>query len=980
MVCGFAIRSPALTISAIACITLFFAWHIKDLSFRTSIYDLVIEGHPASLRYQEFKELFGSDEIIRIVIRSGNVFDPSVFDRIKTLSQACSQFEGVKRVISLPAIKEAIDLTGNLPLSSFAKLISSVELFQRNLISEDRKTTAITLVIDSETDKDRLIEKLEGLIRSVPKGISVYQIGIPIISKALAEYTRQDFLNLPPITLIVIAIILWLLYRSITSLLLPLSCVVMAVIWTFGFMALVKIPLSMLTMIVPIFLIAVGTAYCLHLQTEYRSRLSSADGPKDRATWAMEKQAFPIFLAVITTVVGIGSLVINRINGIREFSLFSCFGMGALLIILLTYFPAMLSILPLSKAKGFRKTELDRLIERLLRKVVTVNLVHQKPAILIIATMAAISAGGIFFISVETNPLEFFKQDTPENRHFHDIYKDLSGSFPVNSTVTANTDDFFEQLANVEKLARIQEFMDAIPGVDKTISFADYLKLVNYVKNGYDPKYYALPEEQWELRMLINNFKIILGADFLKNFMNSSFSIANILLLTHLSSSVDFLDLKKKIEDYFKTPELKELSVEVTGIGMVISASSRQLTLGQVKSLSIALVLIFFIMVGLFLSGKVGMIALIPNIFPIIVNFGIMGLIGIDLSVATSLIASIAIGLAVDNTIHYLVCYNNEFKKDLDKDRALTDTIMRVGKPVIFTAITIGLGFSILMFSHFEPTAIFGLMMVITMCSALVGDLILLPSLMLHVELVTAWDLLKLMPSSSGVTPGIAHELNQPLNAIKVGSEFLNILVKKGGEIKPENLGRVAEEISRQVDRASGIIQRLSAVNRKPDLIKEIIDLNDPIRDALAIMENQLKLDNIEVELNLSKNNLQVEANRNKLVQVTLNLLNNAWEAIALREDNESALRVVTIATVKKNNTVFFTISDSGIGMPAHLKDRVFEPFFTTKGPGKGMGLGLTISRQIIRDFGGRLEISSTYGSGTTIRIKLPAVTKELTA
>ena len=520
--------------------------------------------------------------------------------------------------------------------------------------------------------------------------------------------------------------------------------------------------------------------------------------------------------------------------------------------------------------------------------------------------------------------------------------------------------------------------MATIPGVDKTISFADYLKLVNYIKNGYDPKYYALPEKSWELRMLINNFKIILGTEFLKNFMNTDFSIANVLMLTHLSSSRDFLDLKKKIEEHFEAAELKELSVEVTGIGMVISASSRQLTLGQVKSLSIALVLIFFVMAGLFLSGKVGMIALIPNIFPIIINFGIMGLLGIDLSVATSLIASIAIGLAVDNTIHYLVRYNNEFKKDLDKDRALTDTIMRVGRPVIFTAITIGFGFSILMFSHFEPTAIFGLMMVITMCSALVGDLILLPSLMMRVELVTACDLLKLMPSSSGVTPGIAHELNQPLNAIKVGSEFLNILVKQGGEIKPENLNRVTKEISNQVDRASEIVRHLSAVGRKPDLIKEIIDLNDPIRDSLAIMKNQLKLDNIELELNLSETDLRVQANHNKLVQVTLNLLNNAWEAIILRKDNQYTQKVVKVHTFKKNNTVYFTIADSGIGIAPHLKERVFEPFFTTKEAGKGMGLGLTISRQIVRDFGGKIEISTIYGSGTTIIISFPAARHEL--
>ncbi len=176
----------------------------------------------------------------------------------------------------------------------------------------------------------------------------------------------------------------------------------------------------------------------------------------------------------------------------------------------------------------------------------------------------------------------------------------------------------------------------------------------------------------------------------------------------------------------------------------MISQSSELITRGQVKSLFITLILVFAIMFLLFMSYKVGVIGILPNCFPIIVSFGLMGWVGIPLSLATSLVASIAIGLAVDDTIHYLVCYNREFKNDLDKGRSLRETLQHIGRPIIFTTFTIGGGFSILMLSSFKPTAIFGLLMVITMFSALVGDLILLPSLMLHVELVTIWDLLKL--------------------------------------------------------------------------------------------------------------------------------------------------------------------------------------------------------------------------------------------
>ncbi|MDZ7697668.1 MAG: efflux RND transporter permease subunit [Deltaproteobacteria bacterium] len=280
--------------------------------------------------------------------------------------------------------------------------------------------------------------------------------------------------------------------------------------------------------------------------------------------------------------------------------------------------------------------------------------------------------------------------------------------------------------------------------MDKAISFNDYLKLVNYATNQYQADLYTLPEAGFELRMLANSFKTMLGQDMLDRFMSPDFSRTNILLRTHLASSKAFLTTQKTIEEYLRKAFPGNFTFQVTGLGIVISHSSQLITEGQVRSLGLTLILVFAIMFLLFMSYKVGIIGILPNCFPIVVSFGVMGWTGIPLSMATSLIATIAIGLAVDDTIHYLVGYNHEFKRDLDKKEALRKTVQHIGRPIIFTTLTISLGFSVLMGSSFKPTAVFGLMMVITMFSALVADLILLPSLMLHVELVTIWDLLKL--------------------------------------------------------------------------------------------------------------------------------------------------------------------------------------------------------------------------------------------
>jgi diguanylate cyclase (GGDEF)-like protein len=415
-----------------------------------------------------------------------------------------------------------------------------------------------------------------------------------------------------------------------------------------------------------------------------------------------------------------------------------------MLLIILTFLPSVMSLLPLPKKKTKHKELEEAFFDRILSWIVKLNLHHQKAALTFIAIAALAGIIGISRVRVETNPVGFFKKDTNISRHFHDIYRDMAGSFPINVVVDSKEDDYFEKPGHLKKIAELQKFLDSLGGVDKTVSFVDYLKLVNYATNQHKEEFYALPEEPFEIRMLVNNYKTMLGNDMLERFVNQDFNKLNILLRTHISSSVDFLATQKKIEKHLRENFPETFSFQVTGFGVVISQSSKLLTEGQVKSLSLTLILVFGIMFLLFMSYKVGIIGILPNCFPIVVNFGLMGWLGIPLSVATSLIASVAIGLAVDDTIHYLVRYNREFKKDLDKNRALKETINRIGKPILFTTLTISIGFSVLMFSNFKPTAVFGLMMVVTMFSALVADLILLPSLMLHVELVTVWDLLRL--------------------------------------------------------------------------------------------------------------------------------------------------------------------------------------------------------------------------------------------
>ncbi len=970
----FVIGHPYLVLSLIILITLLFATKLPQLRFETSIYDLAIENLPESVYYQRFKKLFGSEEMILVVAKGDDFFAPKTFERLGKISEALSNIKGVRRVLSLPGIKRDMDLTDRWTSSDFKEIIAPILLFKRNFLSEDRKTTVMSVLLDDVTDKAPVIQAVEKIILKENKTLSFYQIGMPLVSKALADYTESDFLKLPPVALFIMALVLLFLFRDVRSVLIPVGSVLFALIWTFGMMAWTGAPLSLLTMIVPVFLIAVGTAYCMYILSAYRSAAEKAESSKEAVFDCFIHVRFPTVLAVVTTIMGLASLMLNQIHSIRAFSAFSCLGLASLLGMLLFGVPAVLSVLPLPRKVRRKPLEAGGPIRLFLKKIVHLNIKQRKWVLLSVLLVSIIAILGIIQLDVETNPVGFFKESTPISRNFEDIAQETSGSFPVNVVLGARTEGYFEDPARLARIAEIQGFLDGLDGVDKTVSLADFLKLVNYATNEYKEEAYALPEEPFEVRMLINSYKSLLGLEMFERFMDVDMKQANILLRTHISGSRDFLALKKEITDYLTANFGNALDVNVTGFGIVISQSSVLLTQGLVKSLSLTLVLIIAAMSLLFLSAKVGFMAIIPNVFPILVSFGFMGWFGIELSVATSLIASIAIGLAVDDTIHYLVRYNEEFKKDLDKDRALRDTIYEVGRPIIFTTLAISLGFSILIFSHFKPTAVFGLLMVVTMLAALWGALLILPSVMLHVELVTAWDLLRLMPTLGGISPGVAHELNQPLNAIKVGSEFLKMMAQKRQKIPDDRILQVATEISGQVDRASVIISRLTELEDKKGFKKEKVDLNDVIKKTYAIVEQQLLLDNIKVTLDLDPDLPPIFGQANRLEQVMYNLISNAADAIHAAQSDEEVIqgRLIAIRSFMETSRVKVSVSDTGIGISLDVRDRIFEPFFTGKAEGKGAGLGLCISREIVKNHGGRIRLDSWEKRGSTFVLSFP--------
>jgi PAS domain S-box-containing protein len=232
------------------------------------------------------------------------------------------------------------------------------------------------------------------------------------------------------------------------------------------------------------------------------------------------------------------------------------------------------------------------------------------------------------------------------------------------------------------------------------------------------------------------------------------------------------------------------------------------------------------------------------------------------------------------------------------------------------------------------------------------------------------------MKTLGEMSAGMAHELTQPLNAIKIGNDFLRRMIHSGRTIRTEDLSRVTLSVTDQVTRASGIINRLREFGRKPDFTKSPVDLNIVVQDVVAIVGQQLSLNNIRVVFNLQRGLPRILANANRLEQVVFNLVSNARDAIeqATEAVRPAGEQTITLSTFVEAGDVVCAVEDTGGGIPGYARDKIFEPFFTTKEVGKGMGLGLAISYGIVRDYGGKIEVRNTPSGGTcfALRFALP--------
>ncbi|MGE0821388.1 MAG: MMPL family transporter [Candidatus Binatia bacterium] len=763
------VNRPKSILFVIVLLTGFFASHAQHLRVDSSVDSLLPKGDPEKAYYDEVRQQFGSDEIGVIGVIADNVYTPAVLQKIQRLTETIRQIPEVKNVISLTnapdvitsVARESAVLVPDVNASHAvlqelkAKLLEQ-PIYLKNLVSADGRAAAINIFFenigDDEFFRRGVDDRIQALVDEENGPEQLYYTGLPHFKVYSTRAMWSDLTLFVPLTLVLIVIILFLSFRSLRGVLLPTLTVIISMIWTVGIMVLAGSSLSLGNMALPPLVLVLGTAYSLHVVAEYYELACPGHAVRDIVLETLRSTTAPLLIAASTTVLGFLSLIVNRIVSIRELGLYGSAGISIAFVLSIIFVPAVLALLPLPT----RRTEtFSPKVTSLLQAVARLASRHRRTVIMTGLVIALISSWYGSTIQVGSDFQSFFRETDPIRQATDAINRSLVGSMTFYVIIEGDEQDIVKKLDTLWRIKNLQLYIDSLPGVEKTVSFVDYCELLDRgiqeipLEPPEGELIEALPPEEkttfWSnpaqltgvMRLVFLNAESVAGV-----VDHPKYTRTSILVRTSLSRSGDIAALVERIETFAREHFPPELRVHPTGNLILLTRTAGDIVSGQIQSLAITAGVIFVLMAAMFLSSRVGLIAMVPNIFPLFVFFGLMGITGAELNFGTNIIASIALGVAVDDTIHIMTRLSSTIRATSDQQHALLETLSTVGKPTLYASAVLFLGFITLCFSTFVPIREFGFLSATTIIVALIGELFLLPALVATTPIITLWDLL----------------------------------------------------------------------------------------------------------------------------------------------------------------------------------------------------------------------------------------------
>lgn len=739
-------RRPRLTLAVTLLVGLGFGAFAPFVRTVNNVDYFTLEDHPDTRFYEQFKKIFGNDEFFVIAFQKPDLFSMESLLLIKDLTQKLAGLEGVRDVLSLAnvndtrggdAVFEVRPFLQDIPetpeaLQELRSRALSTPLYVGQILSRDGTTTAIVVFVsDRPEDPDlrrRVLAETEKILAPYRRdGTTFHLAGWTVINVALSRYMKDDVFRFIPITYLLIGVTVQWIFRRFRLTLLALVNISVCLAASMGFFRIAGITLNNVTVIVPPLVMALSLSDTVHIFAHmHASVLHSVGNDGRRALTAVLSRVIrPSFLTTLTTFVGFLSLAVSPIPPIRDFAWTGSMGMVFEFFFAFGLLPPLILLWPPEELYG--RPEEQRALTTVLEG--TRRLVVNHPQAVTACCVVLILGSGLLAqrIRVETSLIDYFKPSDPLRRSLDFVERNLAGVSAFDVAVSAEKADAFVEPDMLRYLEALQEHGKALEGVDTSVSLVDFLKDMNRAFHGEDPAEYRLPES----RSLVAQYLLLYDADDLKDFVTDSYKDARVAFRLSEHRSRLQAQILDRVKDFAKSSAPEGITVRVTGRAVQDVNTIDALVTGQVHSLALAVLVIWAVMITALRSWKLGLLSLVPNVFPMALNFGIMGFLGIALNTATALIATVAIGMAVDNTIHFLSAYADNLPSNLSHRECVARVILWKGPAMVSSSVILLIGFGVLVSSHFVPTVHFGLLSAVIMLSALAGDILFLPALLL---------------------------------------------------------------------------------------------------------------------------------------------------------------------------------------------------------------------------------------------------------
>ena len=731
-----------------------------NMRFSNSQANLLPDDHPINIEYQHFLNQFGEEgNAVVFAVKDSALYTPANFNRWNKLSKQLGAFPEVDFVISTDNLQELVKDQNNQkfvmePLikteinsqkdvdTVINHLFNDLPFYNNLLYNKESRTIRTVMYLDKDivntsVRKDFILEDLTHLIANfeTETGLDVRVSGMPYIRTMNSQNIIDEIGKFILAALGVTSLIFFFFFRSFRATLISMFVVIIGVMWAFGVLGLLQYEITVLTALIPPLIIVIGIPNCIFLINKYQQEVKKHGNQALSLQRVISKIGNATLMTNITTASGFATFIITDSKLLKEFGIVASINIIGIFGLSLLIIPIVYSFMPLPKTKHLKhlnKKWIDAFVNWM------EHIVREKRIAVYVVSIAllVVSIIGIYQINISGSPIE----DMPKKAgFFQDIRffeKEFDGIMPVEIVVDTKRPKGVLKPATLKRIDQLSTVIDEIPELSKPVSVVN---LVKYSKQAFYngiPKYYQLPTTQENSFIMDMARKSSEDGNLLKSFVDSTGQIARITTFMKDLKTERMEDIEARLlENIAKIFPGERYTVYMTGSALLFLKGTKYLVKNLVLSLTFAIFLIALFMAFLFRSFRMIVISLIPNLLPLVITAGVMGFVGVPIKPSTILVFSIAFGISVDDTIHFLAKYRQELTANRWQiKKSVYAALRETGVSMFYTSIVLFFGFSVFVISNFGGTVALGALVSATLMFAMLANLILLPSLLLSLE------------------------------------------------------------------------------------------------------------------------------------------------------------------------------------------------------------------------------------------------------